>query len=229
MKQMRSQVLLLTDDPVAGQAWAAVLARHGIDPTVGSAERALGEWEQNGFDVTVVDAACCETGIALCKRLRSDSVSPIVLLCPQGDEHCLLEGYRSGADECARRSVSPAVLVAKVEAWLCQRWTVRIEALHALERGGLRLEPETHEAVRADGLRVRLSALEFRLVYLLMSRMGQALSPESAIADVWGRRGSANRQALHRVVHRLRGKIEVDPLRPRYIRTVSGEGYVFGG
>jgi DNA-binding response OmpR family regulator len=139
------KVLLVSGEVEAGQFWADALRRCGADVTVAwSAPEALDCWEQGGFDLILVDAYAHLDGVALCRHLRSRAVNPILLLAPGGDEAYLLEGYRAGADECVLKPIGPAVLLAKVNAWLRHRWTVRVEALNPVEAGGIRIEPDPH-------------------------------------------------------------------------------------
>jgi DNA-binding response OmpR family regulator len=72
---------------------------------------------------------------------------------------------------------------------------------------------------------VRLTALEFRLLQLLLANATHTLPPERLTLHVWGSRGTGDRQALKQLVHRLRRKLEPDPAEPRYLLTVSGLGY----
>jgi DNA-binding response OmpR family regulator len=149
------KVLLVTDDSEGGQFWADALRRHGVEiVVVGSAGDPLAQWEQDGFDLILVDVSAQADGPDLCRRLRGRAVNPILLLCPCEDETCVLEVYRAGADECILKPVSPATLLAKVGAWLRHRWTVRVEALNPVEGGGIRTEPDPPPAAHPpDGAR----------------------------------------------------------------------------
>jgi DNA-binding response OmpR family regulator len=128
-----SKVLLVTDDAESQQVWTSVLERHHLVCAVaGPASDVLDHWEEDGFDLAIVDARNRRDGPPLCRRLRVATLNPILLLSAECDEvHCL-EAYRAGADECIQKPVSPAVLVAKVRAWLRHAWTVRAESLAPL-------------------------------------------------------------------------------------------------
>jgi two-component system response regulator RegX3 len=183
--------------------------------------------QQDRFDLIILDLQSCPEALAMLRRLRPRFVNPILLLAPEGNEVYCLEGYRAGADECICQPVAPAVLLAKVTAWLRHRWTVRIESLAPLQGGGLRLEPERHQVVTAAGVAVRLTNVELRLLHLLMRHPGQILAPEAMVPAVWGAEGGGDARILRRVVRRLRAKIEPNPRRPRTILTARGRGYTF--
>ncbi len=227
---MTGRVLLVADDPQVGHLWADALGHAGVEvvPT-GSARQALHRWEQGGFDLIIVDVSAHADGLDLCRRLRARAVNPILLLCPCQDEACALEAYRAGADECIPKPVSPATFLAKVGAWLRHQWTLRVEALDPLAGGGIRLEPGRRVVVTPYGAVVPLTALELRLLYLLMAHPGQVLPPDLMAQRVWGRAGGDGNPLVTKAVSRLRLKIEPDPQRPRYIRTVPGQGYTFCG
>jgi two-component system OmpR family response regulator len=129
------KVLLVSEDVEAGLFWAAALRRHGLDVVVvGSAGGLPQQWEEAGFDLALVDTVNRCDGLELCRRLRSGALNPILLLASECDETFWLELYRAGADECIPKPLGPAVLTAKVKAWLRQAWTVRAAALRPLER-----------------------------------------------------------------------------------------------
>jgi DNA-binding response OmpR family regulator len=116
------RVLTVFGDPEAGQFWADALRWYGAKVAVAwSAGQALACLERDGFDLILVDAYTHLDGVDLCRHLRSRTVSPILLLAPGSDEACLLDGYRAGADECVLKPIGPAVLLAKVNAWLRHR------------------------------------------------------------------------------------------------------------
>ena len=226
--RMSGTVLLVSEDPEAGRLGADTLGHAGVDVVlVGSAREALRRWEQAGCDLIVADVCDHRDGLDLCRRLRARAVNPILLLCPHGNEDRAVAAYAAGADECIPKPVSPAILLAKVRAWLRHQWTLRAESLDPLEAGGLRLEPARREVSTAQGSALRLTVLEFRLLYQLMSHPGQVLPPDVLVPRVWGPGGGGDRRLLRHVVHNLRRKIEPDPRRPRTIRTVRGQGYAF--
>jgi DNA-binding response OmpR family regulator len=228
MESVSNRVLLVSDDPDMGQLWADALRSRGIDIVISQPDDdTLDQWEQDGFDLAIIDVDTHLDRVGICRQLRARAVNPVLVLAPRFDESYLLEAYRAGSDECVLKPVGPAVLVAKVHAWLRHRWTVRIESLEPLEGGGILLEPHRRQVIGVQGTRARLTALEFRLLHLLMSHPGQVLPAEAIISQVWGYDRAADKRALWAVVSRLRHKIEPDPHHPRIIRTMAGQGYTF--
>jgi DNA-binding response OmpR family regulator len=193
------------------------------------ARRALECLEQAGVDLVLVDVPIHLDGLDLCRRLRARTTNPILLLGMFADDAHVLEAYDAGADECIPTPVGTALLLAKVRAWLRHGWTVRAESLLPLQVAGVRLVPARREVSTGDGAAVRLTALELRLLYLLMCHPMQVLAPERMIPRVWGPAGGGRPRQLSRMVGRLREKIEANPRRPRILLTVRGQGYAFCG
>ena len=123
------------------------------------------------------------------------------------------------------RPIGLPLFVCKVRAWLRHSWTIPARALRQREGAGLRLNPAERQIVVGDSV-VRLTNLELRLLHLLMSHEGQILSGEQIVSRVWGH-DYGDRGMLKNVVYRLRRKLEPDPDMPRYLHTVSGEGYLY--
>jgi DNA-binding response OmpR family regulator len=95
-----------------------------------------------------------------------------------------------------------------------------------MARGDLALDTERQCVAVRGAEPVRLTQLEFRLLQLLVANAGHTLPTERLTTHVWGRRGTGDRQMLKQLVHRLRRKLEADPAEPRYLRTISGIGYL---
>jgi two-component system response regulator RegX3 len=226
---IKNKVLLVSDDPDTGQAWVHELSQRGINITLArSTEDALDEWANSVFDITIIDAHTAQPDeIELCRRLSAETINPVLLLIPESGETPILEAYRAGADECILKPVSPALLLAKVTAWLRRSWTISTDALNVLQAGGLRLDPARRRVTTATGAVVDLTNLEFRLLHLLICHCGQVLETDTIIDCVWGYTGTGDVALLKNLVYRLRRKIEPDPGQPRHIQTVNGVGYTF--
>ncbi len=107
----------------------------------------------------------------------------------------------------------------------CFRRKSRSDALNPLKVGTLQLFPSERMVFLANGGAARLTNLELRLLYYLMSRPGQTVTTEDLNQRVWGYADEADNTMLKNVVYRLRRKIESDPANPLIIQTVTGVGY----
>ncbi len=223
------KVLLVCDEPDARQLWADALCHPGLEVLLaGSTREALSCWEQETFDVVVIDVQSQQRDrLNLCQRLRAQAVNPILLLIPKGDESHIMEAYRAGADECIVKPISPTLLLSKLRAWLRRSWTVSAGALDSLQVGDVHLDPGRRAVRTAAGSPVKLTGLELRLLHLLMSHAGQVLEPDAIVAGVWGPAGDGDRGLLERLARQLQRKIEAGPSGPGYIRALDGDGYTF--
>jgi DNA-binding response OmpR family regulator len=224
-----ARILLVSDDPETGRVWSFSIQQKGwkcllVDLT----DDALAVLNEDGFDLIVIDVRRrLFEGLELCERLRTEAVIPILFLTAQGDEAQVLEAYDAGASECVVKPVGPAVFLAKVQAWLRVSWVIAGETLGALEVGGLFLDPIRRGVVTPRADFIRLSNLEFRVLYLLMNNCDRAMETETLVDRVWGYHATDGSVLLKNVVYRLRHKLEPNPSRPRHITTVPGVGYMF--
>ena len=185
---MGTRVLLISDDAEIGRIWAYSLSQKGlVVDLVLTSQDALQRWEEEAFDLFVIDVHTPQLdGIDLCRQLRSAVVNPILLFTHCSEEAHILQAYQVGADECVVKSVSPSLFLAKVGAWLRRSWTVRAGALDSLQVGEFQLDPNRRTLAAATGSATKLTNLEFRLLYLLMSHQGQVLRSDLIVDRVWG-------------------------------------------
>jgi DNA-binding response OmpR family regulator len=161
-------------------------------------------------------------GFEVCRRMRLESDTPVMMLTVRGEESDQVRGLDLGADDYLAKPFSPRTLLARVRALLRRRGDERPAPLAA---GAIALDPDL-QTVRIGGATpVRLTNLEFRLLQLLVASPNRTLPPERLLRHVWGHRTSGDRHLLKQLVHRVRQKVEVDPAAPRHIKTVAGVGY----
>jgi DNA-binding response OmpR family regulator len=229
VQRVNFKLLLVCDEPDARRLWAGAIGRPGLEVVpAGSAQEALGCWEQEVFDMVVIDLQPGRPGrLELCERLRAQAVNPILLLIPEADESHIIEAYRAGADECIVTPISARLLSSKVLAWLRRSWTISAGALTCLQVGDMHLDPGRRALSMACGAPVTLTGLELRLLHLLMSHPGQVFEPETIVERVWGPLGGGDRRVLDRLARQLQRKIEADPGQPCHLQVMDGDGYTF--
>ena len=185
-------------------------------------------WSAEIPDLVVVDANVPETqALELMKNLRRKAAVPIILLTQFNAEDFLLEAYQAGADECILKPISSLLFYAKVRVWLRRSWNVPVNTLDSLHVGRFQLLPSDRKIILDDRNPIRLTNLELRLLYCLMSSAGQTITIEELNQRVWGYSNVADITMLKNVVYRLRRKIEKDPANPQIILNVTGVGYKF--
>lgn len=137
----------------------------------------------------------------------------------------MLEVYKAGVDDCISKPVSPSLFQAKVKVWLRRFGILSVEALDPITVGTLQLFPSEKIVILKNGSTVRLTNLELRLLYYLMSRPGRAVAIEELNRRVWGYSKETDNTMLKNVIYRLRRKIEADPANPQILQNVAGVGY----
>lgn len=161
------------------------------------------------------------------REIRLLTQSPLILIAERltESEHCDL--LDAGADIILERPVSPRIIGRYSRMLLRRAGTVPASVLSTITVGDLSLEPETRQVIDADQCIHRLSPLEFRLLYLLMTHRNQIIPIDTIVERVWGYSAEGNRELVRGLVRRLRLKLESDPERHEYIENIPGVGYVF--
>lgn len=222
-----SKVLLVSDEQATLPLWAYDRARQDLRVIVETnPANAVKCWAEQRPDLMILDVRPPESSaLALIRTLREEAILPILMLISNHSEPVMLEAYAAGVDECILKPISPALLQAKIKAWLRRSWSLPATLLDQLRVGEVNLIPSDRSIVLGDGQRVPLTNLELRLLYYLMSRPGQTATVDELCERVWGYESAGDPSTLKNVVYRLRRKIEPDPANPEYIKTVAGVGY----
>jgi len=164
-------------------------------------------------------------GLAVCRAIRSTDKTrdvPIVMLTARGEEADIVRGLEAGADDYVTKPFSPKVLVARIHAVL-RRSPPGGDGV--VEAGGVRLDPERHEVI-VDGKRVDLTATEFNLLCLLVSRPGRVYTRQQIIDSLHEGLAAVTDRSVDVQVVSLRRKLGAAGDR---VQTVRGVGYRFGG
>jgi len=181
-------------------------------------------------DVILLDVMLPDMdGFAICRTLRRESATPILMLTARGQEMDRVMGLELGADDYIVKPFSFRELLARVHAVLRRRDLDRGEAPRATDRitvGEIVLDRTARQLWRREQL-IELSPREFDLVVTLMENIGHALSRQDLLDRVWGEEWIGNPRTLDVHIRWLREKIEDDPAAPIYIETARGHGYRF--
>jgi DNA-binding response OmpR family regulator len=223
-----AKIFVVCDRRDTAPVWGYILRQQGLTVILEtSLEKAVDRWTTEITDLVVIDVDVShEERMALYQKFRAVSVAPILLFLPAYHETEILQAYMAGVDEVVVKPISPAIFLAKIMAWMRRSWTVPTAELSQVKAGKHRLEPIRRCMITPDGLEVKLTNLEFRLLHLLMSRPGHVFSAEDIIEALWGGYGNGDQVLLKNVVYRLRRKIEADPSRPVFLQTWQ-RGYCF--
>ena len=162
------------------------------------------------------------SGFQVCEAVRAKSRVPVMMLTVRGEEEDLVRALELGADDYLSKPFSPRTLLARVKALLRR---AGMENSAPLAAGRIRLDLEEHMAYVGTNPAVRLTKLELRLLQMLIANAGHTVGSDRLLMQVWGHKGSGDRQLLKQLVHRLRHKIEIDPGNPQILQTAPHAGY----
>ena len=224
------KIFVVCDRTDTAPVWGFILRQQGLVVILEtSLDKAVDHWSMEMPDLVVIDIDTThQDPMLLYKKFRAVSVAPILLFLPAHHETQILEAYAAGVDEVVVKPISPAIFLAKIVAWVRRSWTLPVDGLSLVKAGKHRLDPTRRCLIDPNGLEIRLTNLEFRLLHLLMSRPAFVFSAEDIIQSIWGGFGNGDQVLLKNVVYRLRRKIEVDPGHPTLLQTWQG-GYSFKG
>jgi DNA-binding response OmpR family regulator len=219
------KILVVDDDRVLADVVAFTLRREGFD-VIQAYDGAAGfqRWTDEQPDLLILDVNMPKMdGFELCRRIRAQANTPIILLTVRSEDDDIVSGLEIGADDYIVKPFSPRQLAARVKAILRRAGGQPMPAEFRI--GELILVPGKREVMlNSVSEPISLTPLESQLLECLAINAGQVLTFDAIIDHVWGPAG-ADRDMLRQLVRRLRTKIEPNPSEPIYIQTVPGLGY----
>jgi len=220
-----NKILVVDDDDALREMVGLVLNAAGYH-TVFAADglNAVEVFKNEDPDLVLLDIMLPgQSGIEVCKQIRSLSGTPIVMLTAKGDTEDVVHGLEAGADDYVVKPHNGAELLARIKA----RLRPVAEDGGIVSVGELTMDPRSYEVKRA-GVRISLTPLEFKLLHTLAVKPQQVFSREMLLEQVWGYQYKADTRLVNVHVQRLRSKVEEDPENPKIVSTVRGHGYRAG-
>jgi DNA-binding response OmpR family regulator len=228
---MPDSILVVEDDTTLATALRYNLERNGYSCLLaGDGARALELAARDRPALVLLDLMLPGIdGMEVCRRIRSESTVPIIMLTAKVEEVDRVVGLEVGADDYVTKPFSMRELMARVHAAL-RRAQMRpdVHELRAIEFGGLQIDPARRE-VRRFGEVLALKPKEYDLLLFFARNPRRVFSRDQLLERVWGYDFGGGSRTVDVHVHWLREKIESDPARPVYLRTSRGAGYIFDG
>ena len=228
------RILVVDDDAEIRTLLSEFLTRQGLNVTAVADGRGMdAAMEEGQFDLVVLDLMLPgEDGIALCRRLRTRTTVPIIMLTARGEEADRIAGLETGADDYLPKPFNPRELLARIKS-VMRRARALPENLPPDEArrllfGGWRLDTVTRQLQSPAGVVVPLSGAEYRLLRVFLHYGNQVLNRDQLTEILRGRDTHMPfDRSIDVQVSRLRQRLGDDGREPKIIRTVRGEGYVF--
>ncbi|MGE5245326.1 MAG: response regulator transcription factor [Betaproteobacteria bacterium] len=227
----RPRVLVVEDEPGLRLTLSDRLESEGYAvETAADGEAGLERASAGAYDLIVLDVMLpAMNGFDVCRAVRQKGVTtPILMLTARGQVVDRVVGLKLGADDYLTKPFETIELMARLEALLRRRGGGAQPGGDQYRFGGVTVDFRRAEVTR-DGVRVELSAREFKLLRHFIAHRGATLSREELLADVWGYDETPLTRTVDVHVAGLRQKIEANPRSPEYILTVHGLGYKFVG
>lgn len=186
-----------------------------------SGEAALEKLYENEYDLVLLDIMLPgASGFEICKRLRSESATPIIFITALGSEEDILHGYELGADDYIVKPFSLAALYAKCLA-VVKRAKGMVLTQSKAVCGGIELDP-VKMTVTVEGKQAELAPKEYFLLKLLMDNKESVLSREKIITKVWGYDFDGDERVVDNHIKKLRRALG---RQSKSVKTVFGGGY----
>ena len=218
-------ILLIEDDPDVLDLVRYNLTKAGFNPSVARDGLAgLEAARTTRPDLIVLDLMLPEMrGEDVCRGLKSDPATagiPVIMLTAKAQTSDRIAGLELGADDYVTKPFSPRELILRIEGLL--RRVRSAGSGDKLRLGPFELDRGVFE-IRLDGAKIDLTAIEFKLLAMMMEKRGETLPREMLLRDVWGYRSVVDSRTVDTHMRRLRSKLGDHA---QSIETVRGEGYV---
>jgi two-component system OmpR family response regulator len=225
-------ILVVDDDAEIRGLLGEYLRKNGCKATVVADGKAMWTALARGkIDLIVLDLMLPgEDGLELCRKLRADSDTPVIMLTARGEETDRIVGLEIGADDYLAKPFSARELLARIKSVL-RRYrslprNLRAEEARAIAFAGWRLDTVARHLLSPDGVVTSLSGAEFRMLRIFLGHPNHVLSRDQLMVLSHGREAEPFDRSIDNQVSRLRHRLGEDPADPRIIKTVRGEGYV---
>ena len=220
-------VVLIEDEPQIRRFLRATLTGDGyrlFEATTGA--DGLIQATSRQADVVIVDLGLPDMdGLEVIRRLREWSAVPVIVLSARGQERDKVTALDAGADDYVSKPFGAGELLARIRVALRHA----AGAAHGADQGAFRVGDLEVDLVRRHvsvaGVEVHLTPIEYRLLATLVAHAGQVVTHQQLLHEVWGPNHADQAHYVRVYMAHLRGKLEAEPARPRYLRTEPGVGY----
>lgn len=217
------KLLLVEDDQGIVENLTAFLKEENFEVKAVSGQKdAIQCLEEKKYDLLLLDVSLADgNGFAVCAAAKAITDIPVIFLTASGDEYSVVTGLDMGADDYIAKPFRPRELVSRMKSVLR-----RCGKTNALFKIGEISVDTVKGTVSKGGEELFLSALEYRLLLMFVNHRGEVLSRNRLLEEIWDIAGEfVNDNTLTVYIKRLREKIEDDPQKPVYIKTIRGMGY----
>ena len=218
-----TKILLVEDDGQIASYLGELLRAEGFDTQIAGSKKEASECHLiQAFDLVLLDVSLPDgNGFSICAEIKKEYEIPVIFLTASGDEYSVVAGLDMGADDYIAKPFRPRELISRIRSVLrrCKK------EQRILSCGDLKVNVSSATVTKGEK-ELFLSALEYRLLLILLQNKGQILTRNQLLEEIWDASGEyVNDNTLSVYMKRLREKIEENPQSPRLLRTIRGIGY----
>jgi two-component system KDP operon response regulator KdpE len=221
-----ARILLVDDETSIQKGLTPLLASRGYDvESATSGHAALQKCEQATPDLVVLDLGLPDLeGGEVCRRLRTTSQVPIIVLSARGSDADKIAALDQGADDYVTKPFSPEELLARIRVALRRVFDATLPDTGRVQLGDLSIDFGRRRLL-LDSREIRLTPKEFELLAFLARHPNRVLTHQTILTAIWGPHAAAQPEHLWVLVGQLRKKLEPDPSHPRYLISEPWVGY----
>lgn len=222
------KILFVEDDLPLALGIEYTLKQEGFDVIhAKNLEDAREKYKESEFNIILLDVMLPDgSGYDFCKEVRKNSEIPIIFMTACDEEVNVVLGLDMGGDDYVTKPIRVKELISRINAVLRRRGVARDKSSdEIIKSGDITIEPLKYKVYK-QGKVVELTAIEYKLLLILIKNKGNAIERVTLLEKLWDIEGNfVDGNSLTVYIKRLREKIEDDIKTPRYIETVRGIGY----
>ena len=228
----QDHILIVDDDAEIRDLLGDYLTKNGYRASVAADGRAMWAALARGkVDLIVLDLMLPgEDGLTLCRKLRGEADTPVIMLTSLGEETDRIVGLEMGADDYLSKPFSPRELVARIKSVLRRARSLprnlRADEANEIVFAGWQLLTGPRHLVSPKGVVTSLSGGEYQMLRILLSHPNHVLSRDQLMVLSKGHEADPLDRSIDIQISRLRHRLQDDPSDPKIIKTVRGEGYL---
>ena len=231
-----NKILIADDDKVVHESLGIYLKSEGFEVVDVYDGKAAVDALDSDIALCVLDIMMPGMdGLEMCRRIRETNNIPIIMLSAKSTDLDKILGLGTGADDYVVKPFNPLELTARVKSQL-RRYTQlnpnsgsRSDAAkNEIAIKGLVINKDNHKVTVYDE-EIKLTPIEFDILYLLASNPGKVFSTDEIFEKVWNEKVYEANNTVMVHIRRIREKIEINPKQPKYLKVVWGQGYRLNG
>lgn len=225
-----AKILILDDETAIADLLTTFLKNEGFDVlTAYTGGEALAYIEEQALDLAILDVMLPDIdGFTILQKIRAKHFYPVLMLTAKGEDLDKITGLSFGADDYITKPFNPLEVVARVKTQLRRYQTYNLQssgpAPVVYDHNGLYVSKRSHQ-VTLYNKEIKLTPLEFKILWHLCQHAGEVVSSENLFQAVWQEKYLDNNNTVMAHIARLREKLQEPPRHPKFIKTVWGVGY----